>query len=391
MDATRNDESRSTPVARRIRDLGAYLFADLDRKKAQALAQGRDVIDLGVGDPDLPTFDHIVERLTQAAKDPGNHQYPSYSGKPELRRAIAAYMERRFSVSLDPDKEILVLIGSKEGIAHLAWAMLDPGDRVVVPDPGYPVYRAAAVLAGGQPVSLPLLPERGFLPALEDVPVEVARRARLLYLNYPNNPTAAVASRRFFREALEFARSYDLVVAHDAAYSEIYFGEPPPSFLEVEGARQVALEFHSLSKTFNMTGWRIGFAVGSPELIGLLRRVKTNVDSGAFEAVQAAAAHALRFVDPEPMRQVYRRRREMMLEALGRSRLRPVPSPATFYIWAEVDEESGRAAQRLLEEAGVVVTPGRGFGEHGEGYVRLSLTVDETQLREAAHRLARWR
>lgn len=375
----------------RLRALPPYLFAALDEAKQRLLREGRPVIDLGVGDPDLPTPEPIVRALQEAAARPEHHRYPPYEGTEEFRRAVAHWYARRFSVELDPASEVICLIGSKEGIAHLPLALVDPGSVVLVPDPGYPVYRAAAVLAGGQPVSLPLLPERGFLPALEDVPVEVARRARLLYLNYPNNPTAAVASRRFFREALEFARSYDLVVAHDAAYSEIYFGEPPPSFLEVEGARQVALEFHSLSKTFNMTGWRIGFAVGSPELIGLLRRVKTNVDSGAFEAVQAAAAHALRFVDPEPMRQVYRRRREMMLEALGRSRLRPLPSPATFYIWAEVGEESGRAAQRLLEEAGVVVTPGRGFGEHGEGYVRLSLTVDEAQLREAAHRLARWR
>jgi len=378
-------------ASNRLQALPAYLFAALDEAKQRLLRQGREVIDLGVGDPDLPTPQPIVRALQEAAARPEHHRYPSYEGMGAFREAVARWYARRFSVSLDPASEVICLIGSKEGIAHLPLALVDPGSAVLVPDPGYPVYRAATVLAGGQPVSLPLCPERGFLPALEDVPSEVARRARLLYLNYPNNPTAATATREFFHEVVEFARSYDLAVAHDAAYSEIYFGEAPPSLLEVEGAKGMVLEFHSLSKTFSMTGWRIGFAVGSAELVGLLRRVKTNVDSGAFEAVQAAAVHALESVDPEPIRRVYRRRREMMLEALRRSRLRPTPSPATFYLWAEVGEDSTQAAQRLLEETAIVVTPGRGFGEQGEGYLRLSLTVGDEQLREAARRLEGWR
>ncbi len=392
MDATRNDESRSTPVARRIRDLGAYLFADLDRKKAQALAQGRDVIDLGVGDPDLPTFDHIVERLTQAAKDPGNHQYPSYSGKPELRRAIAAYMERRFSVSLDPDKEILVLIGSKEGIAHLAWAMLDPGDRVVVPDPGYPVYASTAKFCGAQVLSMPLTRQRGFLPD-EDEAASLFEGAKLAWLNYPNNPTSATADLAFYERFVALARRRGVFLANDASYAEVYLeDQPPPSILQVPGAKDLAVEFFSLSKTFNMTGWRVGWVAGNAEVIAALGKVKQNVDSGVFGAVQDAAIAALAsdWAPVERLRGTYRRRRDILVEGLTKAGWDLDIPKATFFVLAAVPEgmSSMEAAAFLLDRADIVATPASAMGAAGEGFIRFSLTSPEERLAEAAKRIA---
>lgn len=376
--------------AQRIKALPRYLFAELDRKKQALRQRGVDLIDLSVGDPDWSTPEAIVERMASEVRDPRNHRYPDYEGLLEFREAAAAWYRRRFGVSLDPGREVMALIGSKEGIAHIPLAFVDPGDYVLCPDPGYPVYRASTVLAGGTPYPVPLREERGFLPDLEDIPSDVARRAKLFFLNYPNNPTGAVAPREFFREVVVFAREYGIVVCHDAAYSELYFGAPPESFLSVEGAKDVGVEFHSLSKTFRMTGWRIGFVVGNAEVLAGLGRVKTNVDSGVFNAIQRTAIWALERdgEEVEAWRQELKRRRDLMVQGLRELGYRVHPPQATFYLWFRVPEgyTSASFAEKLLE-AGVVVTPGAGFGQHGEGYVRMALTVPEDRLREALERL----
>lgn len=377
-------------LARRIRSLPRYLFAELDRKKQQLRAKGVDLIDLSVGDPDLPTPQEIVQRMAQEVTDPRNHHYPDYEGLKEFREAVAQWYLRRFGVELNPASEVMALIGSKEGIAHIPLAFVDPGDGVLVPDPGYPVYKASTVLAGGIPHPMPLREERGFLPDFSAVPQEVAKGAKLMFLNYPNNPTGAVASGDFFREAVAFAREFDIVVCHDAAYSELYFETPPPSFLATPGAKEVGVEFHSLSKTYRMTGWRIGFVVGNAEVLQGLGRVKTNVDSGTFDAIQRVGIWALQNdPDADRWRQKLRARRDLMVKGLQELGLPVVPPKATFYLWFKVPEgyTSASFAERLLVEAGVVVTPGTGFGEHGEGYVRLALTVPEDRLREALDRL----
>jgi len=378
--------------ATRIEQLPPYLFAEIDRKKKEMRQKGMDLIDLGVGDPDLPTPKAIVERLKAAAEDSKNHRYPSYEGMIEFRKAIAKWYERRFGVHLDPEREVLSLIGSKEGIAHIPLAFVDPGDYVLVPSPGYPVYNVATLFAGGIPYFLPLRKERGFLPDLSEVPSSVAEKAKLLFINYPNNPTAAVAERPFYEEVIAFANRYGVIVCHDAAYSEMAFdGFRPLSFLEVKGAKDVGIEFHSLSKTFNMTGWRIGFAVGHPEIIAGLGKVKTNIDSGLFQAIQEAGIEALHHFDtPLPkMIETYERRRDVMVSGLREIGLALERPKATFYLWVEVPRgyTSARFATLLLEKAGIVVTPGNGFGEAGEGFVRMALTVDETRLREAVERL----
>ncbi len=378
-------------LARRLRALPPYLFAELDRKKEALLKKGVDVIDLGVGDPDLPTPKRVVERMREAVLDPSNHRYPSYEGLREFREAAARWYLRRFGVELDPSREVMALIGSKEGIAHIPLAFVNPGDGVLVPDPGYPVYSAATILAGGTPHPIPLLEERGFLPDLPAIPKDVAKGAKLLFLNYPNNPTSAVASKGFFEEVVAFAKEFDLIVCHDAAYSELYFESPPPSFLEAEGAKEVGVEFHSLSKTYRMTGWRIGFVVGSEDVIRGLRGVKTNVDSGVFQAIQIAAIEALEGDqrDVEEGREIFRRRRDLMLKELGALGLEVFPSPATFYLWVKVPQghTSTSFCELVLLEAGVVFTPGVGFGKYGEGYVRIALTVGEERLEEALERL----
>ena len=378
-------------LSRRIKSLPRYLFAELDKKKQALRQQGRELIDLSVGDPDLPTPHGIIDRMSQEIRHPQNHRYPDYEGLLEFREAVASWYWRRFGVSLDPSAEVMALIGSKEGIAHLPLAFVDPGDYVLVPDPGYPVYRASTILSEGIPYTLPLKEERGFLPDLRDVPSEIAKKAKLLFLNYPNNPTGATATREFFREAVAFAREYDLIVCHDAAYSELYFESPPPSFLSVEGAKDVVVEFHSLSKTFRMTGWRIGFVVGNAKVLSGLGRVKTNVDSGVFNAIQRTSVWVLQGnmdQEAERWRQELRRRRDVMVEGLRSLGFKVEPPKATFYLWLKVPEgyTSRDFAERLLE-AGVVVTPGVGFGEWGEGYVRMALTVTEERLREALRRL----
>ena len=380
--------------AERIEKLPPYLFAAIDAKKAEVQARGVDVIDLGVGDPDMPTPAHIVASLQKAAAKKENHRYPSYVGMPSFRQAATDWFARRFGVDFDPASEVVSLIGSKEGIAHMPLAFVDPGDYVLVPDPGYPVYAIATSFAGGIPYKMPLTAVNGFLPDYDAIPAEVAEKAKLLFINYPNNPTGAVADEAFFLKTIEFAARHNIIVCHDAAYTEIaYDGYRPLSFLEVPGAREVGLEFHSLSKTYNMTGWRIGFAIGNPELVAGLGKVKTNIDSGAFQAIQEAAITALS-ADQQCVREmceIYRSRRDLMVSFLTRAGFRLKSPQATFYLW--IDNPAGMTSAEVsamfLEKSGVVVTPGNGFGDAGEGYFRISLTVPEARLNEAGERIVK--
>jgi len=380
------------PLSTRIKDLPPYLFAELDRKKEEVRARGVDIIDLGVGDPDRPTPKHIVDRMKRETAVPANHQYPSYEGLLSFRSAAANWYRRRFGVSLDPSSEVVTLIGSKEGIAHFPLAFVNPGDRVLVPDPGYPVYHIATLFAGGRSHFMPLLRENGFLPDLDRIPRPVLAKAKILFLNYPNNPTSAVADRKFYRKVLGFAEEHDLIVAHDVAYTEIYFdAKKPMSILELPGAKKRCIEFHSLSKTYNMTGWRIGFAVGNPELVAGIGKVKTNVDSGVFQAVQGAGIEALKSGDEitEAIRRTYRERRDILVPGLRALGLDPVEPRGTFYVWIPVPKgyTSASFCSHLLEEAGIVTTPGNGFGKSGEGYIRIALTKEKGRIREALSRM----
>lgn len=380
--------------AQRLEQLPPYLFKEIDRAREEARSRGLDIIDLGVGDPDLPTAPHVVARLKRAAENPARHRYPSYEGMLAFRQAVAGWYRRRFGVELDPEREVVALIGSKEGIAHAALAFVNPGDVALVPSPGYPVYNIGTLFAGGHSCFMPLLAANGFLPDLEAVPRDMLSRARLLWLNYPNNPTGAVAGLDYFRRAADFAREHDLLVCSDLAYSEMaYEGLRPPSFLEVPGAKEVCLEFHSLSKTYCMTGWRVGFAVGNAEAVAALGAVKSNVDSGVFEAVQEAAIEALTGDEApvEQMRQVYGERARVLYEGLSGLGLRLARPQATFYAWIEVPEgfTSAGFSQHLLERAGIVTTPGNGFGAPGEGYIRMAFTVDVPRLQEAVERIGR--
>ncbi len=378
--------------AQRIEKLPAYLFAEISRKIAEKRAQGVDVISFGIGDPDLPTPPHIIHALMEAAQDPANHRYPETDGLPDLRKAVARWYERRFGVVLNPDTEVLPLIGSKEGIGHISFCCLDPGDIALVPDPGYPVYGVGTLLAGGEPYYLPLTEENGFLPDLDAVPEAVARRAKVLWLNYPNNPTGAVAGLDFFRKAVAFAKRYDIAVLHDGPYSEVAFdGYRPVSFLQAEGARDAGIEFHSLSKSYNMTGWRIGMAVGKAEIIDVLMRVKSNLDSGIPQAIQRMAIAALDGPQGciDEHNRIYEKRRDRLVEALAGLGLHIQPPSASLYLWARVPNgmTSVQFATRLLDEAGVVVTPGVGYGPSGEGYVRLSITIPDGRLEEGVRRM----
>jgi LL-diaminopimelate aminotransferase len=381
-------------LADRLKKLPPYLFAEIDRQKREARARGADLVDLGIGDPDLPTPPHVVDALARAAREPKNHRYPDYEGLLAFRQAVAAWYQRRFGVQLDPATEVLTLIGSKEGTAHIPFAFVNPGDVVLVPDPGYPVYAAGTWFAGGEVHYLPLRAERDFLPDLDAVPADVARRAKMLFLNYPNNPTAGVATLEFFERVVDFARRHGIIVCHDAMYSELKFdGYEPPSFLQVPGARDVGVEFHSCSKTYSMTGWRIGFVVGNREVVAGLGRVKTNVDSGVFQAVQEAGIAAL--TGPQESvtqaRAIYQERRDVVVAGLRKLGLPVTPPRATFFVWAPVPggSDSRKWASRLLQEASVVVTPGVGFGASGEGFYRIALTVDKARIAEAMARLAR--
>jgi LL-diaminopimelate aminotransferase len=378
-------------VARRIESLPPYLFAELDRKLAAKRAEGIDVISLGVGDPDLPTPDHIVDAMRDAIADPATHRYPSYYGLPDFRGAVAAWYSRRFGVELDPETEVMALIGSKEGIAHIAFAYVDHGDEALIPDPGYPVYGVSTRLAGGTPVSLSTPAERDFLPDLSTA--KVTDRTKAMWMGFPANPTAAVADLNALGEAVAFCRDNDLLLLHDAAYCEITFdGFVAPSVLQVSGAKDVALEFGSTSKSYNMTGWRIGWAVGSADAIEALGVVKTNVDSGQFTAVQRAAIAALEGPEDhlDEIRATYQRRRDVVVQALNGLGWSLKPPLGSCYVWAPVPdgETSTSFANRLLDRAGVFVAPGNGYGERGEGYVRFSLTVPDDRLSEAMDRIA---
>ena len=379
-------------LAQRVEELPAYLFAEISRKIAEKRTQGVDVISFAIGDPDLPTPEHIIDALAEAARDPANHRYPESEGLPELREAMSRWYKRRFSVELDPQREILPLIGSKEGIGHIALCFIEPGDVALVPDPGYPVYAVGTVLAGGEPYYLPLTEENEFLPDLDAVPEQIARGAKTLWLNYPNNPTGAVADLEFFERAVAFARRYDIAILHDGPYSEVAFdGYRPPSLLQADGARDTGIEFHSLSKTYNMTGWRIGLAAGNTTVIDALMRVKSNLDSGIPQAIQRMAIAALEGPQDciEEHNRIYQRRRDRLAAALTKMGLWIRPPRASLYIWARVPEgtTSVQFATRLLDEAGVVVTPGIGYGPSGEGYVRLSLTIPDERLEEGVRRM----
>ncbi|HOV81821.1 MAG TPA: LL-diaminopimelate aminotransferase [Methanothrix sp.] len=376
--------------ADRIKHLPPYLFAAIDKAKTEARSRGVDVIDLSVGDPDLPTPEHIVEALSRAAKDPANHQYPSYEGKPAFRAAVAEWYRRTFQVDLDPGDEVLTLIGSKEGIAHAPLAFINPGDAALVPDPAYPVYRTATIFAGGEPLVMPLLRENSFLPDIDAIPPDDARRAKIMFLNYPNNPIGASADRAFFKRAIDFARDYNIILMHDNPYSETYYdGQRSLSILEIEGAKDVAVEFHSLSKTYNMTGWRIGSVVGNAEVLAGIGKIKSNIDSGTFGAVQDAGIAALNSPKEvvDGIRNVYRRRIEILYNALNDLGLDLEKPKATLYLWAWVGGSSIEAASRLLEKTGIVATPGVGFGKYGEGYIRFSITQPTARIEEAAARL----
>ncbi|MDY6838981.1 MAG: LL-diaminopimelate aminotransferase [Thermodesulfobacteriota bacterium] len=376
----------------RLKCLPPYLFKEIDRQKEEVRAKGVDIIDLGVGDPDLPTPPHIIEALKVAAADPANHQYPSYSGMDAFNRTAAAWYKGRFDVDLNSSNEVVTLIGSKEGIAHLPLAFINPGDMALVASPGYPVYHIGTQFAGGEPYFMDLLKENGFLPDLSAIPTDVARRAKVMFINYPNNPTAAVADRAFFESVIAFAKEHEVIVCHDAAYSEMAYDDyRPMSFLEVDGAKSVGIEFHSLSKTYNMTGWRIGFAVGNHEVLRGLGQVKSNIDSGAFQAIQIAGMAALEGDQGcvEEMRHIYQERRDILVDGLRGLGFFVEKPRATFYVWMEVPEgyTSAGMTSRLLTEAGIVTTPGNGFGAAGEGYVRMALTVTAKRLRETVERI----
>lgn len=379
--------------AERLKKLPPYLFKEIDRLREEVRARGVDVIDLGVGDPDQPTFPAIIEVLNKAAKDPSTHRYPAYSGLSTFRQEAAAWMKRRFNIDMDPINEVVTLIGSKEGLAHFPLAFVNPGDVVLVPSPAYPVYYSATLMAGGVPVEMPLLRENGFLPDLKAISKDVLAKAKAIVINYPNNPTAAVADAGFYKEVVEFAHTNKLIVVSDAAYTEMAFdGYKPVSFMEIPGAKEVGIEFHSLSKTYNMTGWRLGFAVGNPDLIAGLGQVKSQIDSGAFDAVQLAGIEAMKNCakDVERMCGIYQERRDILVSGLNRLGLKVEPPKATFYVWTPCPEgmSSSQFTMRLLNEAGIVSTPGSGFGAAGEGYVRFALTVGKARLSEAVERLA---
>ena len=382
-------------TSRRIKNLPPYLFVEISKKIAEKRAKGEDVISFAIGDPDIPTPPHIIARLCQAAQDPANHRYPETEGLPELRQAIAGWYNKRFGVSLDANKEVLPLIGSKEGIAHIALCFIDPGDIALVPDPAYPVYSVSTMLAGGRPYYLPLVEANNFLPDLRRIPADILKRAKLLWLNYPNNPTGAVADLNFFNRAVKFARQHDLAICHDGPYSEVAFdGYQPVSFMQADGAKEIGVEFHSLSKSYNMTGWRVGMVVGNAEMVDALKRLKSNLDSGIPQAIQHAAIEALTGAQDciQKHNAIYQRRRDLVIDMLNSIGLDAKPPKASLYVWAKVPQgyTSVDLATDLLDKVGVVVTPGASYGKSGEGYVRLSLTIPDTALVKGLSRLAGW-
>jgi len=383
-------------IARRIEALKPYLFVEINKKIAEKRAKGEEVISFAIGDPDIPTPPHIIDKLCETAKDPANHRYPESEGLPELHVAIAEWYQKRFDVTLDPATEVLPLIGSKEGIGHIAFCFIDPGDIALVPDPAYPVYAIGTQLAGGRPYYLPLIAENDFLPNLKNVKDFILKSTKVLWLNYPNNPTGAVAGLDFFQQAVEFAKQHNILICHDGPYSEVSFDcYQPVSFMQADGAKDVGVEFHSLSKTYNMTGWRIGMVVGNAEAIKALRTLKSNLDSGIPQAIQYMAIEALN--GPEACvaehNAIYQRRRDLIIEVLNKIGLEVKPPKASLYIWAKVPKgyNSVDFTADLLDQVGVAVTPGVGYGQSGEGYVRLSLTIPDVLLVKGLSRLSGWR
>jgi LL-diaminopimelate aminotransferase len=379
-------------LASRVKNLPPYLFATIDKMKQEALAKGVDLIDLSIGDPDIPTPGHIVEAMKTAVGKAEHHRYPSYEGMLSFREAVAGWYKRRFDVALDPATEALSLIGSKEGIGHIPLAFVEPGDTVLVPSPGYPVYPVSVMFAGGESCLMPLREENGFLPDLKAVPEVTLKKTKLMFINYPNNPTSAVAPKSFYEEVIALAGKYNIIVCHDAAYSEIYFDdEKPLSFMQIDGAKDVGIEFHSLSKTYNMTGWRIGFAVGNREVLAGLGKIKSNLDSGVFQAVQEASITALNTDEAvlSDIRKTYQDRRDALYEGLKGIGIEVIRPKASFYLWAKVPKQfdSSSFVAHILDKAGVLTTPGNGFGAPGEGYVRFALTVPVGRMKEAVERL----
>ncbi len=376
----------------RVKNLPPYLFARIDKMKEEAVNKGVDVIDISIGDPDLPTPEHIVKAMQKAVEKPEHHKYPSYIGMLSYREAVAEWYKRRFNVNLDPTKEVLSLIGSKEGIGHIPLAFVNPGDIVLCPTPAYPVYAIGTLFAGGEPYYMPLKEENNFYPDFSSIPEEVLQKAKMMFLNYPNNPTSQTATVEFFKEAISVAERYNIIICHDAAYSELYFDNKKPiSFLEVDGAKDVGVEFHSLSKTYNMTGWRIGFAAGNAEVIAGLGKIKTNIDSGVFQAIQEAAIVALNSDESilDSIRNIYQERRDTLYNGLKSIGLNALKPDATFYLWTKVPQgyTSEEFTIHLLDKAGILGTPGNGFGEPGEGYIRFALTVPVDRLKEAVERM----
>jgi LL-diaminopimelate aminotransferase len=381
----------SIELASRVRHLPPYLFASIDKMKQRAREEGVDLIDLSIGDPDIPTPPHIVRSMQKAVEKPVHHRYPSYEGMVSFREAVARWYGRRFCVKLDPLVEVLSLIGSKEGIGHIPLAFIDPGDAVLVPSPGYPVYSVGTLFAGGENYAMPLTENNNFLPDLDGIPKNILKKAKLIFLNYPNNPTSAMATMTFYKEVIRIALRHNIIVCHDASYTEIYFNNKPLSFMQVPGAKDVGIEFHSLSKTYNMTGWRIGFAVGNREVLAGLGKIKTNLDSGVFQAIQEAAIVAL---DTEnhilsTIRKTYQERRDRLFNGLRKIGMHVTKPDATFYIWAKIPSrfDSMGFVKHLLNRAGVLATPGNGFGDAGEGYVRFALTAPVEKIQEAVERI----
>jgi LL-diaminopimelate aminotransferase len=382
-------------LANRLNRLPPYLFVEISQKIAELRARGQDIISFAIGDPDLPTPSHIIEHMCRAAHDPTNHRYPETAGLPELRQAIAEWYERRFGITLNPAKEVLPLIGSKEGIGHMALCFIEAGDLALVPDPSYPPFFMGTILAGGEPYFMPLKEENDFLPDFEAIPAEVADKAKLMWLNYPNNPTGAIADLDFFEKAVHFAQQHDLAICHDAPYTEVAFdGYKPPSFMQTAGAKKIGVEFHSLSKTYHMTGWRIGMVVGNADMVDALFRVKSNLDSGIPQAIQYAAVEALRGSQKHIAERnaILQQRRDKLLKVLNEIGLKAMIPKATFYIWANIPQgyTSMDFTKKLLDEAGIAVTPGTGYGREGEGYIRLSLTISDDRLEQGMNRLLAW-
>ncbi len=382
--------------SKRLDKLSPYLFAELDRKKAEKIKEGVEVIDLGVGDPVEPTAPFVVEAMKRAVEDPKHHRYPPYEGTEKFREAVSKFYNRRYGVSLDSEKEVIALIGSKEGIAHLCMAILDEKDILLVPDPGYPVYKTGAYFAGADVYVMPLLKENDFLPDFTKIPNDILKRAKMMFLNYPNNPTSALANLDFYKEAVEFAKRYDIIIASDNSYGEIYFGDvPPPSIMSVPGAIEVAVEFYSLSKPYNMTGWRIAALVGNPFVVDALATFKKNIDSGTFTAIQEVSSIALTEGDQfvENMRRIYKRRLESILSGLDALGVNVYPTGGAFYVWSEMPKgfSSVEFSSKLLDELGILVSPGVGFGEYGEGYFRISLTASDKDIEKASYRMKRYK